>query len=424
MQFKHMALLALMAGVVLEASAANRPAGYTTICTEGKTCTVAANTTVAYGRSDKFTYKTLSGSFVCGEVTFGVGSKVAGGTNECSTGNAPASSSAASSAKSSAAAVSSVAAASSSKASSSALSSSKASSSAVSSKASSASSAAATSATVTLPAWPGCPAYVNVGAADTVPLSATHVVLAGTTFDGGGKRFQLSNAGQAEGQPPVFLLEEGASLRNVVIGNLASDGVHCVGNCSVYNVWWEDIGEDAATAKGLAGTTMRVDCGGAFLGTDKTFQHNGQGTLHITRFVADNWKSKGGKFYRSCGDCTGNKGPRTVIIENSRIHNHQTIVGVNSSYSNASPADKASLRNVLLLRWNGEVEVCSTFTGVEKGSGSSSEKGAEWNTATCNVTAANITAIDKTGSSKKTGIAPGNGPDPAPVNRIQETWNY
>ncbi|PAS97557.1 MAG: hypothetical protein BSR46_13460 [Candidatus Dactylopiibacterium carminicum] len=253
---------------------------------------------------------------------------------------------------------------------------------------------------------------------------ATVVVPAGTTYDGGGNRFQLTDGGQAEGQPPVFLLEEGASLRNVVIGNLAADGVHCNGNCSVYNVWWEDIGEDAATAKGGAGTTMRVDCGGAFLGTDKTFQHNGQGTLHITRFVADNWKSKGGKFYRSCGDCTGNKGPRTVIIEDSRIHNHQTIVGVNSSYSNGSPRDTATLRNLLLLRWNGEIEVCSTFNGVEKGSGSSSEKGTEWNTATCNLSPSDITAIDKLGGSKKTGIDPGNGPDPAPVNRVQENWSY
>ena len=416
MHIKYLALAALMAGFVVNASAANRPAGYTTICTEGKTCSVAANTTVAYGRSDKFTYKTLSGTFVCSEATFGAGSKVAGGTNECSVAGASVSSS------SSSRVSSSVAAASSSRASSSAVSSSRASSSVVSSKA--ASSAAATSATVTLPAWPGCPAYVNVGTADTVPLTATHVVPAGTTYDAGGKRFQLSSAGQAEGQPPVFLLEERASLRNAVIGNLAADGVHCVGNCSVYNVWWEDLGEDAATAKGGPGTTMRVDCGGAFLGTDKTFQHNGQGTLHITRFVADNWKSKGGKFYRSCGDCTGNKGPRTVIIENSRIHNHQTIVGVNSSYSNGSPADKATLRNVLLLRWNGEIEVCATFNGVEKGSGSSSDKGAEWSSATCNLAPADITAIDKTGGSKKTGIAPGNGPDPAPVKRIQESWNY
>ncbi|GAA5157754.1 pectate lyase [Viridibacterium curvum] len=275
---------------------------------------------------------------------------------------------------------------------------------------------------MTVPAWQGCPAYVAPSSVE--PLTASITVPAGTTYDGGGKRFQLSNAGQSEGQPPVFLLEEGATLRNAVIGDLAADGVHCKGNCTVYNVWWEDIGEDAATALGASGTTMRVDCGGAFLGTDKTFQHNGQGTLHITRFVADNWKSKGGKFYRSCGDCTGNKGPRNVIIENSRVHNHQTIVGVNSSYSNGSTPDKATLRNLYLLRWNGEIEVCSTFKGVEKGSGSSSNIGPEWSTSTCNVSYTDIFAVDQLNGTKKTGIAPGNGVDPAPVNRVKESWTY
>src|SRR5687767_15924465 len=64
--------------------AANRPAGYVTICNENQTCTVAANTNVAFGRADQFTFKILSGSFVCSEATFGAGTRVAGGVNECS----------------------------------------------------------------------------------------------------------------------------------------------------------------------------------------------------------------------------------------------------------------------------------------------------------------------------------------------------
>jgi pectate lyase len=424
MKVKQLALLALLAGATYGASAANRPAGYTTICTEGKTCSVAANTNVAYGRSDKFTYKVLSGSFVCGEVTFGAGTKVAGGTNECSAPSGTASSSTSSTAPSSSSSSKSSTAPSSSSSSSvpSSSSSSKSSSSSSSKSSSSTSSGGANN--VTLSAWPGCPAYPNPTAASTVQLTGTIVVPAGQTYDGGGQRFQLSNGGQAEGQAPLFELQEGATLRNVVIGNLAADGVHCLGSCTVFNTWWEDVGEDAATALGAPGTTMRVDCGGSFLGTDKTFQHNGQGTLYISRFVADNWQSKGGKFYRSCGDCTGNKGPRTVIIENSRIHNHQTIVGVNSSYTNGTPPDHATLRNLILLRWNGEIEVCHTFKGVVDHNGSSSDAGDEWSTTTCTVAPSDITAVDKTGGSKKTGIAPGNGPDPSPVNRIQENWTY
>lgn len=84
MRTSHL-LMGLLAGFIASTSfAANRPAGYVTICNEGKTCSVPASTQVAYGRADKFTYKILSGSFVCGEVTFGAGTKVSGGTNECS----------------------------------------------------------------------------------------------------------------------------------------------------------------------------------------------------------------------------------------------------------------------------------------------------------------------------------------------------
>ena len=36
------------------ASAANRPSGWTTICKQNQTCSVAANTNVAFGRADQF----------------------------------------------------------------------------------------------------------------------------------------------------------------------------------------------------------------------------------------------------------------------------------------------------------------------------------------------------------------------------------
>ncbi|MFT3736688.1 MAG: hypothetical protein QM776_17000 [Rhodocyclaceae bacterium] len=100
---KHLLAGALLAAAILPATshAANRPAGYVTICTEGKTCSVASATSVAFGRADKFTYKTLTGSFVCSEATFGAGSKVAGGTNECSVPTGTSSSSAPSSSSSS-----------------------------------------------------------------------------------------------------------------------------------------------------------------------------------------------------------------------------------------------------------------------------------------------------------------------------------
>ncbi|NSL53974.1 pectinesterase family protein [Uliginosibacterium aquaticum] len=118
------------------ASAANRPSGYVTLCSEGKTCTVATATNVAFGRSDQFFYKTLTGSFACSEATFG--GRIAGGVNECSIPNGSATSSAASSSAQSSSAVASSAARSS-------VTSSAASSATVTSAASSAASSAVAS---------------------------------------------------------------------------------------------------------------------------------------------------------------------------------------------------------------------------------------------------------------------------------------
>ncbi|WP_413230240.1 pectate lyase [Kitasatospora herbaricolor] len=41
---------------------------------------------------------------------------------------------------------------------------------------------------------------------------------------------------------------DGAVLQNVVLGDPAADGVHCNGSCTLKNVWWDNVGEDAATS--------------------------------------------------------------------------------------------------------------------------------------------------------------------------------
>jgi hypothetical protein len=73
------------------------------------------------------------------------------------------------------------------------------------------------------------------------------------TYDGGLIRFiagsQLGNGDQSENQLPVFELSDGAYLKNVILGSPAADGIHCLGSCTLQNVWWEDVGEDAATLK-------------------------------------------------------------------------------------------------------------------------------------------------------------------------------
>ncbi len=159
----------------------------------------------------------------------------------------------------------------------------------------------------------------------------------------------------------MFDVQEGAHARNVIIGPLAADGIHCLGNCTLDRVWWQDIGEDAATALGPAGTVMNITCGAAYNGSDKTFQFNGRGEMRISNFYVAN----AGKLVRSCGDCTGNGGPRRISVNNVITRDVPTIVGINTNFG-----DVATIRN-LTLNNSGttKTKICQVYKGVVKGPG-------------------------------------------------------
>ncbi|KAH9147782.1 hypothetical protein AeRB84_008672, partial [Aphanomyces euteiches] len=157
-----------------------------------------------------------------------------------------------------------------------------------------------TSAVASLPSgnWP-----TSLG---NVKYSAPFVVKAGTVFDGQMKTYERSNApckGQAEGGKDlaVFLVEPGATLKNVIIGANQREGVHCeTHDCTIENVWWDDVCEDALSIKGgSASSVTKVIGGGARNADDKIIQHNGAGTVSIEGFYAQDF----GKLYRSCGSC-------------------------------------------------------------------------------------------------------------------------
>ncbi|XXY26472.1 pectate lyase [Sorangium sp. So ce233] len=133
-------------------------------------------------------------------------------------------------------------------------------------------------------------------------VDSTIVVRAGQTYDGGGRRFiagsALGDGSQSEGQKPVFKLENGAVLRNVVLGAPAADGIHTYGNVTLENIVWEDIGEDALTVK-ESGTVV-LNGGSAVNGEDKVFQINAASTFRVSNFRASN----AGKFIRQNGGTT------------------------------------------------------------------------------------------------------------------------
>jgi hypothetical protein len=130
-------------------------------------------------------------------------------------------------------------------------------------------------------------------------VNATIVVGAGQTFDGECARFvagpAVGDGSQDEGQDPVFRLEDGATLINVVVGAPAADGIHTYGDVTLRNITWEDIGEDALTIKEEG--TVVLDGGAAYNGEDKVFQINAASTFRLSNFRADS----AGKLIRQNG---------------------------------------------------------------------------------------------------------------------------
>jgi pectate lyase len=190
------------------------------------------------------------------------------------------------------------------------------------------------------------------------------IKVSGGSYDGGMKRFygtgELGSGGQNEDQGPIFELAANSTLRNVILGAPAADGVHCLGTCTLENVWWEDVGEDAATLKGSSSSqTMTINGGGARKASDKVFQHNGPGTMYIRNFQVNDF----GKLYRSCGNCS-KQYKRSVVIENVTVTTPgKSIAGINTNYG-----DTARLRNITIVGDSSrKIVVCEKYRGVTSG---------------------------------------------------------
>ncbi len=209
------------------------------------------------------------------------------------------------------------------------------------------------------------------------------------SYDGGLKRFygsgDLGSDGQDEDQPALIELADGATLQNVILGSPAADGVHCLGACTLKNVWWEDVGEDAATFLGGSSSLVRtVDGGGAKLADDKVFQHNGGGTLIIKNFQVRDF----GKLYRSCGNCSTQYG-RHVQVQNVWVTAPgDGLVGINPNYG-----DTARLSGVTIYDdGDRDIDVCTKYKGVT--SGEPSKTGTGPDSTNCLYATSDITYVD------------------------------
>ncbi|KAJ3281981.1 hypothetical protein HK104_011166 [Borealophlyctis nickersoniae] len=192
--------------------------------------------------------------------------------------------------------------------------------------------------------------------ANAKPFSSVYVIKAGQVFDGKMMRYRRSQKNACKGQKEggdkdaLFLLEKGATLKNAIIGANQAEGVHCKDGCTIHNVWFEDVCEDAITLRGSSPSF--ITSSGARNAEDKIIQHNGSGPVTIRDFFAENF----GKLYRSCGTCGGIK--RNVVIDGVRAKNGLVVAGIN-----ANNGDTATLRNIQV---SGVKGVCDKFQASGK----------------------------------------------------------
>ncbi|KAL7267197.1 hypothetical protein RUND412_010229 [Rhizina undulata] len=206
-------------------------------------------------------------------------------------------------------------------------------------------------------------AVVSGAATTTFPSSsgssslATPITVSGT-FDGGMYKYDRGSGActeQAEGgdSDAVFLVQSGGTLKNVIIGANQAEGVHCLGACTIQNVWWENVCEDALTIKQTSGTSYVIG-GGAKGADDKVIQHNGGGTVSIKDFYVSDF----GKLYRSCGNCD-TQYARHVIIDGVVAEDGSVLAGINSNYG-----DTATITNTCV---DDVDNVCVTYKGNDDG---------------------------------------------------------
>lgn len=322
-------------------SATNRPDGYQTICKIGQTCSVSSSTNVAFGASGQFVYKVLSGSFTCTVATFGSDPIPSKSVKECSipksgtTTPPPASGGITLTATPSNGQValnwsySGVTAATQEiYRDTDSNPNGRVRIASVSSSTRSYTNSGLTNGT-TYWYWiknTNAGVITNSNAASATPsggstnpptgsitgsscstngqeviVNETIRVTSGV-YDGGCRRFTagsaLGDGSQSEGQKPVFRVENGATLRNVVIGNNGADGIHVYNGGNIDNVHWMNVGEDALTIKSSG--TVNVSNIEGYDADDKFFQVNAASTLNVSNCIIH----RAGKALRQNGGST------------------------------------------------------------------------------------------------------------------------
>jgi hypothetical protein len=188
--------------------------------------------------------------------------------------------------------------------------------------------------------WPSGSGSTNLGGGITVGP--------GETYDGNMQVHEGSlndcSTGDQDSTDPLIEVGDGGTVKNIVMGRRVGDGIHCTGSCTIENVWFPYVCDDAVSA--LGGGTVTIRNSGFKNARDKTIQHNGSGTVNIDNVYVET----AGKLYRSCGEgCSGSN--RTANLSNIVAIGVDQIAGVSTN-------DTVTLSNICLHR---SFSICSIY---------------------------------------------------------------
>ena len=109
-----------------------------------------------------------------------------------------------------------------------------------------------------IPTWP-TPTGTPVNISSTMKISGTYdgkmALHNGSGSGDFAKDCTAAGTGAQGTTNALFELANGATIQNVIIGTHGADGIHCDGTCTIKNVWWQAVCDDAVTAaEGSSGT--------------------------------------------------------------------------------------------------------------------------------------------------------------------------
>ncbi len=108
----------------------------------------------------------------------------------------------------------------------------------------------------------------------------------GNTYDGKCKIFVpigLGDSNQEENQAPVFRVENGGTLKNVIISGKGANSIHLYNSATLDNITWEDVREDACTVKSSGTYTVKNIT--VKKGSDNFFQINTDSALSVSNAI-------------------------------------------------------------------------------------------------------------------------------------------